>query len=265
MATTVDAVQQQLIALRDDRAHGASFLAQRAVWALARTASVEGATEESVAAAAAALARVRPFMSSVANSVQLLLARLQEAGWDLQRAPALAADVIAESQRRAQEAARRAAALLPLGGMVLTCSHSSTVVQTLAAAGQQKRGIRVQVLPSAGYGRLMAADAQELGIPMKVVNTLPKGATAADTVGLIGADTVSLGGFVVNGAPSLGLARWCLDRSLPFYVVCDSLKLLAAPLEQRTSLPRGLERVSLRYVTAVVTESGPQPGRRPAS
>ena len=263
--TTVDAFQRQLMAISDDRVHGESFLAQRAVWALARAASLEEATRKSVAVAAAALARARPFMASVANSVHLLLAQLQEAGWDLQRASALAADVIAESQRRALEAADRAGALLPLGGMVLTCNHSSTVVQTLVAAGQQQRGIRVQALPSAGYGRLMADDAQELGVPIKVVDTLPKGATAADTVGLIGADTVSPGGFVVKGAPSLGLARWCLDRGLPFYVVCDSLKLLTAPLEQRTSLPRGLERVSLRYVTAVVTEDGSQPGRSPAS
>ena len=255
MTTAANNFQQELAFIRSDRAHGAGFMAQRAIWALAQAASEDDATERSVVAAAEEMVSVRPHMASIGNSVCLLLAQLQEAGWDRAKAPALAAALIAQLQQLAEEAAGHAAAVLPLTGLVLTCSSSDTVVQTLLAARQTGRQLTAKVLPSAGYGRLMASEARDLGVEMEVVNTLPKGVTAEDTVGLIGADAVVAGKVVVNGAPSLGLARWCFDRGLHFYVVCDSLKLLDR-LPADTALPRGMQRVPMRYVTAVVTELG---------
>ena len=87
-------------------------------------------------------------------------------------------------------------------------------------------------------------------------------------MGLIGADAVYPGASVVNGAPSLGLARWCADRRLAFYVVCDSLKLSAQAAKESAALPRGLERIPMRYVTSLITERGPNepltPNRRPS-
>ena len=47
-----DAFQRQLAAIAEDRVHGAGFLAQRAIWALAQAATTEGATAESVREAA---------------------------------------------------------------------------------------------------------------------------------------------------------------------------------------------------------------------
>ena len=202
------------------------------------------------------LARVKPHMGSIINGVQLLLGRLREAAWDPRKASTLAADLIAEAQRKAEQAADHAALLLPQQGTVLTCSYSDTVVQALWAAHRLGRQLTVKVLPSAGYGRLMAEEARRLGVKAEVVNTLPKGATTDDTAGLIGADTVVPGKVVINGAPSLGLAKWCSDRALRLYVVCDSLKLLAQAPVGATALPPGMERVPMRHVAAVVTETG---------
>ena len=267
MQATAESLQEQVKALRGDRAHGAAFLAQRAIWTLAQVASGSGVDPEWVKEASQQLAEAKPAMASVANGLLLLLTHLQDAGWDIKKAPALASGLIGELQRWTEEAAAQTAVLLPADGVVLTCSYSSTVVQTLAAADRRGRHLRMLALPSAGYGRLMADEASEAGVEVQVVNTLPKGATAADTVGLVGADTVSPNAFVLNGAPSLGLARWCTDRGLPFYVVCDSLKVLTGQPNTRAPLPRGIERIPMRFVTAVVTEKGPaaQGRRGPAS
>ena len=258
-----EAFREQLAAIRGDRTSGAGLLAQRALWALAQVASAEGATLESVEASAKELAKVRPALASVANSVHTFLARLEDTGWDLQRAPALASRLITEAQQRAEEAANHAAALLPERGTVLTCSSSATVVRALMAAHRLGRRFDTLVLPSGGYGRLMAAEARQVGVTIAVVNTLPKGRRSDDTVGLIGADTVVTGECVINGAPSLGLARWCFDRDLPFYVVCDSRKVVPQPTKGGAPLPRGVERIPLRYITAIVTESGAQAGALP--
>ena len=252
-----DTFRHRLAAIRDDRVHGAGFLAQRAIWAVGQAALDDGATQESVKAAAQELAQLRPGMASIANGVRLLLERLQEAGAELDMAPTLATELIAEVQQWAERAASNAAARLTEGGVVLTCSYSATVVQALVAARRRRRRVQARVLPSAGYGAQMVEEARQAGVDAEVVNTLPKDATPDSTVGLIGADAVYPGAFLVNGAPSLGLARWCADRGLPFYAVCDSLKISAQPPPHGLALPRGMERIPLQHVTAVITESTP--------
>ena len=258
-----ESFQNQLAAIHADRLHGAGFLAQRAIWTMAQMASANGATRDSVGAAAAELAAARPEMASVGNGIRLLLERLAAVRWDLAKAPAQAANLIVEVQRNVGEAARHAAAILPEDSLVLTCSHSATVVQALVAAHLAGRGVTARVLPSAGYGHRTAQDARQGGVDALVVNTLPKGATAADTVGLIGAHTVRPGESVVHGAPSLGLAKWCFDRGLPLYVVCDSLRLTTLPAAPGKQLRRGIERIAWRYVTALITEEGAQRPSRP--
>ena len=246
---------QELELIRADRVHGATFLAQRAIWALARVAAGNDTADRSVDAAAVELAAAKPYMASIGNGVGLLLARLRESNWDHARALALASELIAEVQQKTEEAARQAAALLPFGSLVLTCSYSVTVTHAIVAASQMGKRVTARALPSAGYGRLMAAEARSLGVDMEVTSTLPKRGAAGNAVGLIGADAVT-GSTVINGAPSLGLARWCFDRQLPFYVVCDSLKLSDRPLVGSTALPQGMQRIPIRYVTTVITEAG---------
>ena len=250
-----DTLKRRVAAIRDDRVHGAGFLAQRAIWVVAQAALDPGATMDSVTAAARELAQLRPEMASLANGVRLLLERLQ--GADLDQAPTLATELIAEVQQLSERAARNAAARLPEGGTVLTCSYSATVVQALVVSRRRRRRVQARVLPSAGHGARTVEEARRDGVDAEVISTLPRDATPDTTVGLIGADAVYPGAFVVNGAPSLGLARWCADRGLSLYVVCDSLKIAAQPPPQKLALPRGMERIPLQLVTAIITESTP--------
>ena len=268
MEAGAEAFERQLAAIAEDRTHGTGFLAQRAIWALAQAATVEGATAESVREAGARLARARSGMVSLANGIRLMLERLRSVEWTLTRAPALATELIAETQEWVKRAAGHAAVMVPEDSVVLTCSYSATVVLALTTARRQGRRFQAHVLPSAGHGARMAEEARQESVDALVVGTLPRNATAPATVGLIGADAVYPGASVVNGAPSLGLARWCADRGLAFYVVCDSLKLSAQAAKESVALPRGLERIPMRYVTSLITEKGPSeprtPSRRPS-
>lgn len=211
----------QLAALLQDRTHGAGFLAQRAVWALGQAAAGEAATQESVKQAAAVLKAARPEMASVVNAASLLLERLEGSGWALGKAPSLASRLIAEVQGWAEQAAEHAAGLIPEGARVLSCSYSSTVIRALTVAKESGNPITALVVPSAGYGVAMIEELLQAKVDAEQASTLPRDSTAGDTIGLIGADSVYPGSNVVNGSPSMGLARWCADRSLPFYVVCD--------------------------------------------
>ena len=253
IATEENAFRQELELIRTDRVHGATFLAQRAIWALAHVASGSDAADQS-SDAAAELAAARPYVASIESGVALLLARLRNSGWDPARALAMASELIAEVQQKVEAAARQAAILLPSGSTVLTCSYSTTVAHAVAAASQMRKRVAAKVLPSAGYGRLLAFETRNLGVDMEVVNGLPRGAEASSTVGLIGAVAVT-GSTVISGAPSLGLAHWCFDRRLPLYVVCDSLKVVDWLSIGGTPLPRGMQRIPPRYVTRVITET----------
>ena len=256
MTETPNALHVQLAAVLQDRTHGAAFLAQRAVWALGQAAADEAATQESVKQAAAVLRTARPEMAAVANAVSLLLERLESGGWALSKAPSLASQLIAEVQGWAEQAAERAADLIPEGARVLSCSYSSTVVRALTVARDSGTPFTALVLPSAGYGLAMIEELRHAKVDAEPANTLPRDSAAGDTLGIIGADSVYPGSNVVNGSPSLGLAQWCKDRSLPFYVVCDSLKFVRGTTRERPGLPPAMDRVPVRMITGIVTEPG---------
>ncbi len=265
MIESANALHAKLTALIQDRAHGAGFLAQRAVWALGQAAADEVATQESVRQAATALQTARPGMASVTNAVSLLLERLENDGWVLNRAPSLASRLIAEVQGWTEQAAEHAANLVPEGAKVLSCSYSSTVIRALTMAKESGSSFTALVVPSAGYGVAMIEELLQAKVDAEQASTLPRDAVAGDTIGLIGADSVYPGSNVVNGSPSMGLARWCADRSLPFYVVCDSLKFVTGSTRERPDLPPGMDRVPVRMVTGIVTEEGVLPASKSAT
>ena len=66
---------------------------------------------------------------------------------------------------------------------------------------------------------------------------------------IIGADAVS-GNSVLNGVPSLGLAR-AVDGHLPLYVVCESVKFVP-----QAQLAPGYDRVPMDLVCRAITEAG---------
>jgi ribose 1,5-bisphosphate isomerase len=253
--SVADDLARRVAAIAADRERGATELAREALDVLQWAAEAGGS--EAVAQAAAALARGRPAMPAIRHVISRVVAD-----------PAAMADPRATvtACRRARvwldEASRlaieRAAALMPAGALVVTCSYSSAVVQAclLAASG---RRLRVRAVESragdVAYGERVAArlTAQHVACDVVPDERMPD-ALAGATLVLVGADCVRPDGALVNGSPSLRLGLAAHGRGVPFYAVCEAFKL-----DDECVMEPGLDLVPARLVTGYVTARGVVP------
>lgn len=253
-------VQKRIDAIRRDREHGASYLAQEAVrtLALAAAATPRGRDPwEYVGEVAQALSSARPSMAPLEVALARVLEQARRDGGGPGAIQAAAQHVSERLASAAEEAARRAAALLPQRGVVvLTCSYSATVARTLLLLHGQGRLRRVMaVSPSRGevdHGARLAEElrARSLAAGVFPLAALDEAVEMAQAV-LVGADRVLPDGSFVNGSPTLRLAQAAQGR-IPLYVVCDTFKL--AP--DAVSPEQGMDLVPAHLVTDIVTEEG---------
>ena len=142
-------------------------------------------------------------------------------------------NLLDDMETAAQEAARAASQLIRDNGRVLTCSNSSAVTRSLRFAKQMGRSFTLSALESwsgeMSYGRALAEEVGMLGIAVGLVPDADVYSTIAgvDLV-LVGADKLLPDGSVVNGSPTLLLAR-ATNGVAPFYVVCANFKLDTDP------------------------------------
>jgi translation initiation factor 2B subunit (eIF-2B alpha/beta/delta family) len=134
-----------------------------------------------------------------------------------------------------------------------TCSYGSAITRLCKYAMEARKQPRMVVLetdpePSA-YGRRLAAELGEQGVHTEVVDGAGLAAAAGGIqAAFVGADAVTMK-CVVNGTPSLELAKAAQGR-FPLYAVCESVKLIrAVPSET------GYDEVPLELFAGVVTES----------
>jgi translation initiation factor 2B subunit (eIF-2B alpha/beta/delta family)/ADP-ribose pyrophosphatase YjhB (NUDIX family) len=252
--------------VRDDREHGAAFLAGRAVEVLALAAATSAAPSgtafwEEMQRLVESLVGVRPSMVPVGAAARRWLEELRRraaatAGPEELRSAA--AEVTEDLKREMEEcrlgSAQRAAELAARSRRVATTSFSATVAEALAGAGRRARAegrdFAVLVVESGGHGHRLAERLREEGVEVAVfgLEELESCLAGADLV-LVGADALLPDGSVVNGSPSLSLARAAASRGVPFLVVADRFKRAAGevPLEE------GFERVPAELVKAIVS------------
>ena len=254
-----------------DRIHGAAWLSRQSlsVLKLCIQQSQAGSGARLVADlrdAALRLAEARPAMAPVVNLVARLhyevLARSRQGvdvvalkGWAQARADGIAF----AAKRAAGRAARRAAEIVRDGDVIASASHSANVVGALLAA--RGRGIRFQVLiarsnaSGISYGERMANELAEGGVEVSVVPDASLGRRLAGaTAAIIGADTVLPGGSIINGTPSLRLARAAGRSGVPLLVVCETIKFSS---RSRPHLEPGFDLIPADLVTRIMTERGP--------
>jgi translation initiation factor 2B subunit (eIF-2B alpha/beta/delta family) len=139
------------------------------------------------------------------------------------------------------------------GAAVATCSYGSAVARLCKYAAEARKQLRVVVLEMGAepmaYGRRLAAELGEQGVHAEVVDVAGLAAASGGVqAGFIGADAVTMK-CVVNGTPSLDLAKAAQGR-FPLYAVCESVKLIrSVPAEA------GYDEVPLELFAGVVTES----------
>jgi translation initiation factor eIF-2B subunit delta len=248
-------VEAAIAALAADREHGATDLAREALNIL-EAAAVRfpgdglGAHLDGVGVL---ITLARPTMASVKNAVTRALAdgplvHLGQAKRACDRARAWLNDA-------AKATIEKTAAMIPNGATILTCSYSGTVLEACFGASTTGKQLKVIALRSKigdiAYGERMAESLVGRGIEGEVC---PDNVSIPDlgplTMALIGADRLSPDGSLVNGVPSLLLAKRVYDVA-PLFVAAETFKL-----DDSKQIDAGFEAVPAGLITGYVTDRG---------
>ena len=280
-----------IAAIAADREHGASWLARSGAGLLAEASAPEGTRDpgrrlDQLHAAARRLIAARPSMAAVANTA----ARIWLAATDAQGAGASEGEALAALHAEAthlaalwEDAARaigNAATPALSSGTLYTHSRSGTVERVLArlAAERATAGQPAAIVVSASYpgfeGRAAAAGLAQAGWSVTLVADAACGIFVSETAAVVcGADSVLADGRVVNKVGTYPLALVARAASVPFYVLCETLKIAApgfplalermppaeilpAPIAGVTALNPYFDITPAADVTAIFTERG---------
>jgi translation initiation factor 2B subunit (eIF-2B alpha/beta/delta family) len=124
--------------------------------------------------------------------------------------------------------AENIASLLPPGSTVVTLSYSSEVLEGITRA-HQLGGVGLVIVSESRPGTegiALCRALRERGIPTRLIpDAAIARAVAEADIGLVGADSVSLGGAVSSKIGSHLLALACRQFGKPFCVTCSSFKI----------------------------------------
>ena len=278
-----DDIAAAIQAIRDDREHGASWLARAAAQALLKAGErYRDAPDETwnamIRATAQALVSARPSMAAIANAA----ARVWYAGQSA--APSSREALLAEAKQLATQSDQARQALLSnaaklLRGTVYTLSRSGTLESVLRELGRGHIIERVIVAESrpGGEGVALGRSLAQAGLSVMLVADAAAGVfIGGATCVALGADSLRADGSLVNKVGSYPLALVAKMANKSVYVVCETLKIAAPdfPLELEEMDPADLlrdvddvsERLSARnpyfdvtpasLIAAYITEAG---------
>ena len=272
--------------VRDDREHGASWLAREAARALAAL-SQPGARADAgerlarLRAAARAFVVARPSMAAVANTAARVWASAAAspvtAPEERLRAAHDTAQSIIETWGGASATILTAARPL-LGGTILTHSRSGTVEDVLSGLVTGDGGIAARVIVTesrpGGEGVALARALAAAGWDVTLIADAACGHFMPSVHAVVlGADSVRDDGSTVNKIGSYPIALAARDARVPVYVLCEILKIAAPgfplvyeemdPRELLPDAPPGVtprniyfDRTPTHLVSRLITEAG---------
>ncbi len=228
-------IDRRIHAIAGDREHGASELARRCLEIAADSALHYPALDTPaltaiLTAQARDMSAARPSMAPIHNLLSRWRKELRGlSGLDLSTARRRAANaakaVVMVSQAACRQVALHAQSLVGERQCVITHSLSSTLLQ--AFSGLQGRSVNLIVTESRPLceGRNLALQLSEMGFPVTLITDAQLGlfVEKAD-LAMVGADSVLEDGTVVNKVGTYLLALAARERSVPFYVCCESFK-----------------------------------------
>ena len=222
-------------AIRDDREHGASWLARAAAGVLLRlTEPRDDVPVEMwnvlIRTAAQMLVAARPSMAAVANTA----ARIWVAGQSATPAGARKqlrdmAERLFTQDEQTQHALLVHAEKLFLGN-VYTMSRSGAVEAVLRDLGQRHiiKRVLIGVSFPGGEGIAMGRALAQSGLDVTLVADTASGLFIGEaTCVVLGADSVRADGSLVNKVGSYPLALVAREVGKPVYVLCETLKIAA--------------------------------------
>ncbi len=224
--------------IRNDKTHGASQLARQAVSVLRAAAERSQARSidefyQEQKEVGQRLMSARPAMAPVFNIVARLLdaisGKVVEMDLDSVRDLVIskADEIVSDSLQAIAQIAHYGSELIADGDKIMTHSYSSTVVAMLKAAFAQHRNVEVITTRSGpgGSGEMIARELGLYGIPLTFIDDTAVGLYLS-TVNkvVVGADRICADGSLVNGIGTYQLALAGKKASIPFYVLCETLK-----------------------------------------
>ena len=267
-------IRKSVNAIKQDRTHGASWLTAAAIRVLLDACDAAAATagpkfSDEVLEIAGALLTVRPGMTSISNYALRFAEEFKPAAAE-SRSPAnlqkkgyaIASRLNQAHEKSLQQIPVKAAQLIKNRSIIMTCSYSDSVCSALEHARSKGMDFKVLAVQSLfhkiSYGQMMAERLGKAGISCRLVpdDQLRWQAARARMI-LMGADAVSLQGWLLNGSPSYELARVAAGRKVPVYAVCSKSKFdprgFLASLREPEA---GFDMVPLDLLAGIVTESG---------
>lgn len=171
-------------------------------------------------------------------------------------------ELIKQSEESPLKAAEFGAKMIGNGDVVITCSYSSTVCQTLKIAHSEL--VQFQVIAAESkyrgnnYGDITAEQLGQYNVAETVIkdNELNRHMQDA-TIALVGSDSILPDGTLINGIPTHKLAKASSNKRIPLYCICETAKFCIQNYESKHRNPEpGFERIPLSLITGIITEKG---------
>lgn len=226
----------------------------------------------------------RPTAVALPNAIDEFLKKVQESSKDMpelkEETLKITKKLISETKKATSTISKLGAGLVKNKMTVLTHCHSSTVTSILEQAWKSGTGFEVICTETRPWhqGFITAKELSEFGIPTTLIvdSAVMSFMEKVDLV-LVGADTITANGDVVNKIGTSQVALIARNFKVPVYVAAQTLKFdlrrgsgEEVPIEERDLSeiidPKRIPKASIRnpvfdvttadYVTGVVTEKG---------
>jgi translation initiation factor eIF-2B subunit delta len=255
---------ERIAELRGDRLHGASWMARRAVEALAELAEEDAESGAELLArleaAGRELAASRPGVGAVAGAVGRLLAT---ATGQAHLPPDELRRLVQEEARGLVAARDRAARSIAIqladrlrDALVMTHSASATVREALLHTPPAH--VYCTATAPNEEGRAFADELRAAGLNAEVVEDADaRGALECSSLLLVGADCLYRDGVLCNKVGTALLARVADELGVPTVVACEVIKL--APVDAESvagELDETFDLTPPQLIDTVVTEEG---------
>jgi Translation initiation factor 2B subunit, eIF-2B alpha/beta/delta family len=233
----MEIIEQRIQKVISDREHGSRWLAREALLILRDIATSQSDNQQTSPAdsvqeaapvrqlitSAEQIAEARPAMAALANAMGQVVSAHSEG---LAAMGAVAQQLLDTYETATQQMAEYAQPLI--SGQIMTCSISGTILAVFQALKDQIEHVFVLEGRPRYEGRNTAQALSEMGIATTLITDaqadifLP----VCQSV-VVGADSLLINGDVLNKAGTALLAWAAHGHGIPFYVLCETLKISA--------------------------------------
>ncbi len=251
----VENIYNEIKALSNDYDSGSTAIAIKAVEILFKAMTYKEIISKyrRVAEVAAFLVSAKPAMAALKNLVNYSLDRINNRG-NLSYAQ-LKKNIINKANESGRLCLENITHIVEKEGsdVFITCSYSSTVIKFFDYWKARGNKFRVVAIESKwkerDFSKYLCKKCKESDIECSIAGINAMDDYIKDgACSIIGADSIIPGEGVINGIPSLRLAKKTHGK-IPFYVLGESFKIIDG-----MNIDEGFDFVPLNYISEIITD-----------